>query len=82
MSMDVAVIAVPVVVVLAAMALAVAVGAGSSSRWTHKVSILRYAGSRTFECVYITLQRASPLPLTLGASRTSRGLPVLAGGGR
>ena len=34
------------------------------------------------ECVYITFQRVLPLPLTLGSSRTSRGLPALAGGGR
>ena len=57
----------------------------SRTRWTAKYRfyVMLLAGSRTF-CVYnyITFQRVLPLPLTLGASRTSRGLPVLADGGR
>ena len=39
-------------------------------------------GFRDLQCVYITFQMAVPSPLTLGASKTSRGLPLLAGGGR
>ena len=39
-------------------------------------------GFRDLQCVYITFQMAVSSPLTLGASKTSRGLPLLAGCGR
>ena len=39
-------------------------------------------GVRDLQCVGITFQMTVPSPLTLGASKTSRGLPLLAGGGR